>query len=58
VVGLPRVPDRRQGCIIGRGCWAGLGLVVNSCKQCQKWWSGTALTVGRQLGAGDFIFRG
>ena len=37
----------------------GLGASVNTCKQCQKWWSGGALAaglIGGELGAGFFIF--
>jgi acetyltransferase-like isoleucine patch superfamily enzyme len=25
VVGMPRVPDGRAGCVIGRDCWVGVG---------------------------------
>jgi hypothetical protein len=37
----------------------GRGALVNTCKQCQKQWSGGALAVGlvgEELGAGNFIF--
>jgi hypothetical protein len=37
----------------------GWGALVNTCKQCQKRWSGGALTVGLiggELGVGYFIF--
>ena len=47
-VGILRVPD-------GRAVEQGLGALANTCKQCQKQWSGCALTAGLMgggLGAG------
>ena len=54
-----RVLDGRVGVynrvgLLSRG-WA----LVNTCKQCQKWWSGGVLAaglIGGHSGAGIFIF--
>jgi len=45
-----------QGSLVGRDSRGRLGTLVNNCKQCQKQWSGGALTVGLIWGAGKFIF--
>ena len=52
------------GCMKSGSCDLGvfplqLGALVNTCKQCQKWWLGGALTarpIGGELGVGFFIF--
>ena len=58
MVDLPRVLDGRAGMCnrVGLLC-RGLGVTVNTCKQCQKWWSGGALTIGL-IGGQEIVYFG
>ena len=46
-----------RGCVIGWAIEQGLGVTVNTCKQCQKWWSGGALTIGL-VGGREIVYFG